>query len=60
MDRDEKHRIEHMLQSLEAPSRDLTKWEEDFVESVTDQFGERGELSERQVEILTKIYKEKS
>ena len=34
----------------------LTKWEEDFIASVDEQFGNRGNLSDRQCEILEKIY----
>jgi hypothetical protein len=50
----------HMLKALESPSRELTKWEEDFLESVGEQFEERGHLSERQMEIVERIYSEKT
>ena len=56
----DKELITHMLKSLEAPSRELTKWEEDFIASVTEQFEERGSLSERQAEVLERIYAEKT
>jgi hypothetical protein len=52
--------IQHMLECLESPSRELTKWEEGFVESVREQFLERGSLSDRQTEILERIYAEKT
>lgn len=52
--------IQHMLTSLEAPIRSLSKWEEDFIASITDQFNTRGTLSDRQVEILEKVYAEKT
>jgi len=48
--------IARMLESLKTPSHELTKWEEDFIESVDEQFTERGGLSDRQIEILEKIY----
>ena len=35
---------------------DLSKWEQDFIESITEQFEERGTLSDRQVEKLNQIY----
>jgi hypothetical protein len=38
----------------------LTKWEESFLESVSEQIEEHGSLSERQAEILERIYVEKS
>jgi hypothetical protein len=57
---DRKSVIEQMLADLETPSKDLTKWEEDFLESIADQFQERGTLSERQYEILSRIYSEKT
>ena len=52
--------VAHMLDSLKTPSRELTPWEEDFVASVDEQFTERGSLSDRQVEILDRIYAEKT
>jgi hypothetical protein len=52
---------QHMLDSLETPSRELTKWEDDFVESLREQFSSsRSRLSERQLEILERIYAEKT
>jgi len=40
--------------------RKLTKWEEDLLESISDQLDTRGSLSERQAEILERIYAEKT
>jgi hypothetical protein len=34
----------------------LTPWEEDFIESITDQLDAGKKLSERQLEILDSIY----
>jgi hypothetical protein len=52
--------ITHMLSSLEAPYKELSKWEEDFLVSVTDQWETRQSLSDKQVEILERIYAEKT
>jgi len=52
--------IEDMLSKLDTPRKELTKWEEDFISSVTEQFKIRNSLSERQIEILERIYTEKS
>ncbi len=38
----------------------LTKWEEEFLESISDQIARTGSLSERQIEILERIYTEKT
>ena len=48
--------IESWLEAIEAEGRGLTKWENDFVTSVSEQFSERGTLSEKQEEILERIY----
>ena len=34
----------------------FSKWEIDFIESVEEQFSERGSLTEKQTEILEKIW----
>jgi hypothetical protein len=52
--------IEHMLRALETPHKTLTKWEENFIESLNEQYQSRGTLSERQYEILERIYAEKT
>ena len=57
---DKKTLIETMLNALETPSRELTKWEENFLESIADQYQKRGSLSDRQIEILDRIYSEKT
>ena len=47
-----------MLDAIrEAPG--LTNWEEDFIESVTDQVLSHGNISDRQQEIIERIYEEK-
>lgn len=60
MDPDQHKMVLHMLQDLETPSKELTKWEEGFIESITDQFNRTFNLSERQFEILERIYAEKT
>jgi hypothetical protein len=52
--------IEHMLTSCDQDSDRLSKWEQDFIESLAEQWEERGTLSERQREILERIYEEKT
>jgi len=39
---------------------DLTKWEEDFIENITNWLDSGRNLSERQAEILERIYAEKT
>ena len=52
--------IQHMLDGLDTPAKELTKWETDFVASITEQFETRKSLSDRQFEILERIYAEKA
>jgi hypothetical protein len=44
----------------EEAAKPLTDWELSFMESITDQFERTGRLSERQVEILERIYADKT
>lgn len=55
-----KEMIEHFLKELENPVKDLTPWEMNFVISITDQFNRKGTLSDKQFEILERIYAEKT
>jgi len=49
--------ISRMLNVLgDDPHSTLNKWESDFVESLYSQFEKKGTLSNRQCEILEKIY----
>jgi hypothetical protein len=50
----------HMLRELESPSKELTRWEENFLESVGETFERTASLTDRQVEILERIYTEKT
>lgn len=51
--------IADWLECCENKARNLTHWERSFLESVQDQFDRSGHLSEKQVEILERIYTEK-
>lgn len=51
--------IDYMLKAIDNP-KVLTKWEEEFIDSVKDQFDSKGNLSDRQCEILEKIYEKVS
>jgi hypothetical protein len=51
-----KQMIELMLSVLTNPNIELTNWESDFIVSIDNQFENRGNLSDRQCEILEKIY----
>lgn len=44
------------IQTIEENIDRLTQWEEEFVESCKQQLGKSGKLSERQAEILERIY----
>lgn len=52
--------IQQWLDAIRDDSDGLTKWEQDFVDSITEQFAQRGSISERQQEILERIYAEKT
>lgn len=52
--------IQHMISELTDPSKPLTQWEKNFHESVSDQFSRGRTLSEKQFEILERIYAEKT
>ena len=59
-DKAQKDLIDHMLRALETPSKPLSSWEDGFISSISEQFTSRGSLSDRQVEILERIYTEKT
>ena len=52
--------IQEMLIALQKPRKPLTKWEANFIESIADQFDRTGSLSTRQLEVLDKIYGDKT
>lgn len=56
------HDANVIIQWLEAVNNEgwnLTKWEESFMSSITDQFYRTRSLSEKQEAILERIYTEK-
>ena len=52
--------IQRWITDVEDNGRNLTKWEEDFIESIGEQFADTGSLSDRQQEILERIRAEKT
>lgn len=50
----------YMYDYITSEGRNLTKWEEDFISSIGTQLENGRELSERQLEILERIYAEKT
>lgn len=57
----EKHKLwTHYIDALHTEAVGLTKWEENFVESVAEQLTTKGSLSPRQEEILERIYAERT
>lgn len=51
-----KQMIERMITTLTANESNLTKWELIFLGSVSNQFNKKGDLSDKQCEILEQIY----
>ena len=58
--RQPKEVLANWIETIQTEGRVLSKWEEDFIESLSDQFAARGTLSEKQEEILERIYAEKT
>ena len=52
--------IQHYLNSLEMPAKALTDWELARLREITDIFVAQGYLSERQFEVLERIYTDKA
>lgn len=52
--------IEHWITTINDDGRNLTKWELDFMESITEQFAQRNSISDKQEEILERIYVNKT
>jgi hypothetical protein len=50
----------HFLDLIQTEAHGLSKWEEDFIDSVAEQLVKRRSLSDRQFEILERIYAEKT
>jgi hypothetical protein len=52
--------IEKMLTDVQVYGEKLTEWEENFIASIALRFKQKGALSGRQVEILERIYADKT
>lgn len=52
--------IREWIELINTEGRGLTKWEKDFMESITQQFYETASISDRQEEILETIYANKT
>lgn len=52
--------IEEWLRALQDARHRLNKWECDFVDSVTEQFERRKSISDKQEEILERIYEDRT
>lgn len=48
--------INRMLHTLLTTNPDLTSWKLDFISSLDEQFEKKGNLSQKQCEILERIY----
>ncbi len=52
-----KQMLTRMLDHLNSLSKSsFSKWEEDFIKSVDDQFQAKGDLSQKQAEIIERLY----
>jgi hypothetical protein len=52
--------IAEWIRAIQEDSDGLTKWEQDFVDSLDEQVELHGRISDRQEEILERIYSEKT
>ena len=51
--------IRHMLAELESLGQGITKWEQEFLENITDHFERGGRLTDGQYKKLCDIYGER-
>lgn len=58
--KDKREIIADWIEAVNTEGRDLTKWELGFMENITKQFERSANLSDRQEEILERIYAEKT
>ena len=56
----ENERVSQWIEDVNEGGRNLSAWELGFMESITEQFEKREWLSEKQIEILERIYAEKT
>ena len=52
--------IRHWIDEVNTHGVNLSDWETNFMESITDQFERRNSLSDKQEEILERIYADKT
>lgn len=52
--------IEHWINTVNEDGFKLSKWELDFMESITEQFAQKNWISDKQEEILERIYVDKT
>lgn len=52
--------LQGFVAAIEEADVELSKWEEDFVANIRERLERRWELSDRQVEILDRLYAEKT
>lgn len=52
--------IQDWLDKIKYEGINLTKWEEDFVDSVAEQFSKYKRISDKQENILERIYAERT
>ena len=52
--------IKYWIDTINTEAKELSKWEENFMESVTEQFELWKSISNRQEEILERLYTEKT
>ena len=52
--------LRHWIDTCRDMGRDLTEWEEEFLSNVDGQLSQNGGLSPRQIEIIERIYAEKT
>lgn len=60
MSQEQQDHIQEMINNIDSArgcsNFKLTKWEEDFFDSVVEQFAERNNLSDKQIECIVKIW----
>ena len=52
--------IEHWIKEINENGVNLSKWEKDFMKSITEQFERRKSISDKQEAILERIYADKT
>jgi len=60
MTQDEIKLVTHMITTVNDEGNNLTEWELGFMESITAQFETKNWISDRQREILERIYAQKT